>query len=114
MALPLHLHAPAAIAAMNAGLHVLTEKLMAHSVHECKEMARLAKRTGRILAVGHRRHYSMSMPTRPDHSPRHAGPGPLRPRPMEPGNLPGTDSWQQPMPRSVKPTTPRPAACCGN
>ena len=33
IALPLHLHAPAAIAAMKAGLHVLTEKLMAHSVH---------------------------------------------------------------------------------
>ena len=41
IALPLHLHAPAAIAAMKAGLHVMTEKLMGHSVHECKEMARV-------------------------------------------------------------------------
>ncbi|HYW78912.1 MAG TPA: Gfo/Idh/MocA family oxidoreductase, partial [Thermoguttaceae bacterium] len=32
IALPLHLHAPAAVAAMRAGLHVLTEKLMGHSV----------------------------------------------------------------------------------
>ena len=44
IALPLHLHAPVAIAAMKAGLHVLTEKLMAHSVHECKEMARVGRR----------------------------------------------------------------------
>ncbi len=43
IALPLHLHAPAALAAMQVGLHVLTEKLMAHSVHECKDMARMAE-----------------------------------------------------------------------
>ncbi len=42
IALPLFLHAPVAIAAMRRGLHVLTEKLMGHSVHECKEMARTA------------------------------------------------------------------------
>ena len=29
-----------------AGMHVITEKLMAHTVHECKEMARVAKRHG--------------------------------------------------------------------
>ena len=45
IALPLHLHAPAAIAAMKAGLHVITEKLMAHSVGDCKEMARTAEAT---------------------------------------------------------------------
>ena len=45
IALPLHLHAPAAIAAMKAGLHVITEKLMGHTVHECKEMARVAEQT---------------------------------------------------------------------
>ena len=59
IALPLHLHAPVAIEAMKAGKHVLTEKLMAHSVHECKEMARAAEQTGKILAVGHQRHYSI-------------------------------------------------------
>ena len=37
---------------MKAGLHVLTEKLMGHSVHECKEMARVADETK--LAPGHR------------------------------------------------------------
>ena len=59
IALPLHLHAEAAIAAMKAGLHVLTEKLMAHSVHECKEMARAAKQADLLLAVGHQRHYNI-------------------------------------------------------
>lgn len=58
IALPLHLHAPVAIKAMKAGKHVFTEKLMAHSVAECKEMCRVAKETNRLLAVGHQRHYS--------------------------------------------------------
>lgn len=59
IALPLWLHAAAAIDAMRAGKHVLTEKLMAWSVGECKEMARVAKQTGKLLATGHQRHYSV-------------------------------------------------------
>ena len=59
IALPLHLHAPAAIKAMRAGKHVLTEKLMGHSIHECKEMGRVSRETGKILATGHQRHYSI-------------------------------------------------------
>ena len=60
IALPLHLHAPAAIKAMRAGKHVLTEKLMGHSIHECKEMGRVARgETGKLLATGHQRHYSI-------------------------------------------------------
>ena len=59
IALPLHLHAPAAIAAMKAGKHVMTEKLMGHSVHECKEMARVAAQTQLHLATGHQRHYNI-------------------------------------------------------
>lgn len=59
IALPLWLHAPAAIDAMLAGKHVLTEKLMAHSVGECKEMARVAADKGLLLATGHQRHYSV-------------------------------------------------------
>ena len=46
LALPLHLHAPVAVAAMRQGLHVLTEKLMAQKVYACKEMARVAQQTG--------------------------------------------------------------------
>jgi predicted dehydrogenase len=59
IALPLHLHAEAAILAMKAGLHVLTEKLMARTVAQCKEMGRVAKQTGKHLATGHQRHYSI-------------------------------------------------------
>ena len=58
IALPLWLHAPVAIEAMKAGKHVFTEKLMAHSVAECKEMCKVARETNRLLAVGHQRHYS--------------------------------------------------------
>jgi predicted dehydrogenase len=61
IALPLHLHARVAIEAMLAGKHVLTEKLMAHSVHECKEMARISQlpEVDKLLATGHQRHYSI-------------------------------------------------------
>ncbi len=59
IALPLHLHAKVAIQCMNAGKHVLTEKLMARTVGQCKEMIKVAKDRGRILSVGHQRHYSL-------------------------------------------------------
>src|SRR5262249_55457832 len=59
IALPLWLHAPVSIEAMKAGKHVFTEKLMAHSIAECKEMCQVARETNRLLAVGHQRHYSV-------------------------------------------------------
>jgi predicted dehydrogenase len=59
IAVPLSQHAAISIACMDAGLHVLTEKLMAHSITECKEMIRKADATGLLLAVGHQRHYSV-------------------------------------------------------
>ncbi len=59
IALPLFLHAKVAVEAMKAGKHVLTEKLMAHSVHECKEMGRVAKELNKQLVTGHQRHYSV-------------------------------------------------------
>jgi predicted dehydrogenase len=59
IALPLWLHAPIAIEAMKAGKHVFCEKLMAHSVRECKDMCRVARETNRLLAIGHQRHYSV-------------------------------------------------------
>jgi predicted dehydrogenase len=104
IALPLHLHAPAAIAAMKAGLHVITEKLMAHSVHECKEMARVAKDTGKLLAVGHQRHYNILY----DNALELLRSGLLGElhyirAQWHRANLPGKDSWQQPMPKEVKP-----------
>jgi predicted dehydrogenase len=58
VALPLHLHAPVSIEALEKGKHVLCEKLMAKTVGECKRMVRAARSTGRLLAIGHQRHYS--------------------------------------------------------
>jgi predicted dehydrogenase len=103
IALPLHLHAPAAIKAMRAGKHVLTEKLMGHSIHECKEMGRVSRETGRILATGHQRHYSILY----DNAVHTIGTANLigdlhsiRAQ-WHRGNLPGKDSWKPPMPEDA-------------
>ncbi|MBN1591597.1 MAG: Gfo/Idh/MocA family oxidoreductase [Pirellulales bacterium] len=104
IALPLHLHAAAAVAAMRAGKHVLTEKLMGHSVHECKEMARVADETKLHLATGHQRHYNILY----DNAQKMIEKGLLGDlhyirAQWHRGNLPGRDSWRQPMPKDVKP-----------
>jgi len=104
IALPLHLHAPAAIAAMRAGLHVMTEKLMGHSVRECKEMAQVAEETNMILATGHQRHYNILYDNAVDTIRRGIlGDVHCVRAQWHRGNLPGKDSWQQPMPKKVKP-----------
>jgi predicted dehydrogenase len=59
IALPSHLHAPVALAAMDAGLHVFTETPMALSVADAKKMARTAKDKKVFLAVGNQRRYSL-------------------------------------------------------
>jgi predicted dehydrogenase len=100
IALPLHLHAEAAIRAMRAGKHVLTEKLMGHSIHECKEMGRVSRETGKLLATGHQRHYSIlyddavhTIGTARLIGDVHA----IRAQ-WHRGNLPGKDSWKPPLP----------------
>jgi predicted dehydrogenase len=99
IALPLHLHAPVAVEAMKAGKHVLTEKLMGHSVHECKEMARFAAQSNKILATGHQRHYSILYDNAVDTIRRgligeiHS----IRAQ-WHRDNLPGHDSWSLPLP----------------
>lgn len=100
IALPLHLHAEAAIKAMRAGKHVLTEKLMGHSIHECKEMGRVSQETGKLLATGHQRHYSILY----DNAVYTIGKAKLigdvhsiRAQ-WHRGNLPGNDSWKPPLP----------------
>lgn len=107
IALPLHLHAPVAIAAMRAGKHVLVEKLMARTVRDCKEMARVAQQTGRCLAIGYQRYYNLLYDQARDllkqgllgdvHHVRAQ---------WHRGNLPGRDSWQPPLPPGVKPADP--------
>jgi predicted dehydrogenase len=59
IALPLHLHADVAIAAMQRGKHVLCEKLMGWNITQCKRMIRAADASDKLLAIGHQRHYSM-------------------------------------------------------
>ena len=106
--LPLHLHARVAILAMRMGLHVLTEKLMAHSITQCKEMAIVAHDTHKHLATGHQRHYNVLYHEAVDKIKRgllgniHY----IRAQ-WHRGNSPGGDSWQLPMPRTIKPKDPQ-------
>lgn len=104
IALPLHLHAPIAVQAMKRGLHVLTEKLMAHNVAQCKVMARVAgmkndKKGNPIhCATGHQRHYSV-LYDNAVHMLRWGMIGQLHHirAQWHRGNLPGKDSWLPPM-----------------
>jgi predicted dehydrogenase len=99
IALPLHLHAQVACDALKAGKHVLTEKLMAHNVAQCKVMGRTAEATGLHLATGHQRHYSVLY----DNAVRMIRAGligeihHIRAQ-WHRGNLPGRDSWTPPLP----------------
>lgn len=55
VALPEHTHAPAAIAAMNAGLDVFCEKPMAYSLEDTRKMMEVRDATGRVLQIGQQR-----------------------------------------------------------
>ncbi|HEX7008534.1 MAG TPA: Gfo/Idh/MocA family oxidoreductase [Phycisphaeraceae bacterium] len=59
VATPSHLHAQHAIAAMEAGKHVLCEKPMAMSSDEADAMIAVAKRTGRVLTAFHNRRFDL-------------------------------------------------------
>lgn len=105
IALPLFLHAPIAIQAMMRGKHVLTEKLMAHNVAQCKAMARAAQEMKATngdtlhLATGHQRHYSV-LYDNAVHLLRFGLLGQLHHirAQWHRGNVPGNDSWQMPLP----------------
>ncbi|QDV26278.1 Gfo/Idh/MocA family protein [Aureliella helgolandensis] len=105
IALPLFLHAPIAYQAMLRGKHVLTEKLMAHNVAQCKVMARAAKEMTASsgdplhLATGHQRHYSV-LYDNAVHMLKFGLLGQLHHirAQWHRGNLPGRDSWQMPLP----------------
>lgn len=99
IALPLFLHAKVAIDAMKAGKHVLTEKLMAHNIAECKLMGRVSNEKRLYCATGHQRHYSVLYDDAINlikwgllgeiHHIRAQ---------WHRGNLPGRDSWAMPLP----------------
>ncbi len=99
IALPLHLHAPVAIEAMLKGKHVLTEKLMGHSIAQCKVMGRVSEETDKLLATGHQRHYSILYDNAVNLI-RWGVLGQLHyiQAQWHRGNLPGNDSWTQPLP----------------
>ena len=56
LATPVHLHAPHAIAAAQAGKHVLCEKPMAMSVQECDAMIAACRANGVTLGIAYYRH----------------------------------------------------------
>ncbi|MHB0956144.1 MAG: Gfo/Idh/MocA family oxidoreductase [Pirellulaceae bacterium] len=104
IALPLHLHAQATVEAMLAGKHVLVEKLMGHNVAQCKVMGRVAAEQGLLLAVGHQRHYSILYDNAVNLI-RWGVMGQLHAIQAQwhRGNLPGGDSWSQPLPGGEMP-----------
>jgi predicted dehydrogenase len=53
IATPVNTHAPLALAAFEAGKHVLVEKPLAANVHDAQAMVDAAKKAGRILMVDH-------------------------------------------------------------
>ena len=58
IASPLFTHADLTVGCMEAGLHVLCEKMMAWDEASCRRMVDAARRTGRVLEIGHQRYYN--------------------------------------------------------
>ncbi|HSL22448.1 MAG TPA: Gfo/Idh/MocA family oxidoreductase [Vicinamibacterales bacterium] len=58
IALPLWLHADVTEACLDAGKHVLCEKMMAWDVAGCRRMIAAARRSGRVLEIGYQRRYN--------------------------------------------------------
>ncbi len=63
VALPVSLHHPFALEALQAGKHVLVEKPLARSVGECDELIRTADRHERVLMVGHTFEFNAAVQT---------------------------------------------------
>jgi predicted dehydrogenase len=58
MAPPLWAHADMAVSCLDAGKHVLCEKMMAWDVEGCERMQRAAATNRRVLEIGYQRNYS--------------------------------------------------------
>jgi predicted dehydrogenase len=61
VATPDHLHTQVTLAALNSGVHVITEKPMCLDIHEADQIIALAKKKNRIVAVDMHKRYD------PDH-----------------------------------------------
>ena len=101
IAVPLNAHHPLVMEALEAGKHVLVEKLMAKTVMQCKEMIRKAREKKLLLAVGHQRHYSVLY----DNANQLVEQGLLgdikyiRAQWHRNNSFPGRDSWQKEIPK---------------
>ena len=58
LAPPLWLHADIALGCLEAGRHVLCEKMMAWDLEGCRRMRDAARRSGRLLEIGYQRFYN--------------------------------------------------------
>ena len=55
---PDHIHAVAAMAAIKAGKHVYVQKPLTHTLHECRELTKAAKKAGVMTSMGNQGHAS--------------------------------------------------------
>ena len=58
MAPPLWAHAELTAGCLEAGKHVLCEKMMAHDIAGCERMHETARRSGKVLEIGYQRNYN--------------------------------------------------------
>ena len=58
VAVPLWAHADVVARSLDAGKHVLCEKMMAWDVAGCERMMQAARASGKVLEIGYQRHYS--------------------------------------------------------
>ena len=58
IATPLFTHADITVACLEAGKHVLCEKMMAYDVAGCRRMTEAARKSGKLLEIGYQRFYS--------------------------------------------------------
>lgn len=58
IATPLHVHAPHALHAFDAGLHVWCEKAMARTIDDCTAMVKRAQSSRKVLQIGHQRMFN--------------------------------------------------------
>jgi predicted dehydrogenase len=55
---PLWMHADVTVGCLEAGKHVLCEKMMAWDVAGCERMVQAAQKSGRVLEIGYQRRYN--------------------------------------------------------
>lgn len=55
---PDHIHGVAAMAAVKAGKHVYVQKPLTHTLHECRELTKAAKKAGVVTSMGNQGHAS--------------------------------------------------------